>query len=387
MAVVSLFVGVGIGTAINRGARDSTKPSADGAPTTAVSIESTAAATPDDTTAETAPATTDDTTVTTDTKPRNQASETEIDGAPAGVVGSHSSPVTAGAVADLGDGWRLQVLGVVDDATTLVLDENQFNDPPPPGQRFTLVTVAVGYFGLDDPQSGFGTEVSAVGAANKELSTECGVIPSELDSYGLFFAGGVVVGNVCFVTAADDAASLQLYANSGFFGDDVFLEAKAPSATAAMTAIRGPQDRAASGALRRKPTPIGTSVDIGDGWSMVVTTPARDITDLVINSNRFNSPPPPGFRFVGFDAAFAFNGSGSSNLLSATVQAVSDTNVELSTSCGVVDGEIDEFTDVFSGGVVAGTVCFVVPEGDVGSIVALGYGGFNSDRRVYFALA
>ncbi len=383
--MVSLIVGLVLGVAIGRNTKEAPSNAVDLVPDTTVSAPVTDVSITDDTTADTTPATTEGT--TPDTTAPSSGSSTEIDGAPSGAVGSHSTPVAAGKIADLGDGWRLQVLGVVDDGTSLVLDENQFNDPPAPGQRFTLVTVALGYFGLDDPQSGFGTGISAVGAANKELSTDCGVIPSELNRYSLFFAGGVVVGNVCFVTAADDAPALQLYANSGFFGDDVFLEAKAPAGLVAMTAVKGPQDRSASGPLRQKPNPLGTSVDIGDDWSMVVNSPVRDLTDAVMNSNQFNSPPPPGFRFVGFDAAFAFNGSGSSNLLSVTVQAVSDSNVELSTSCGVLDGEIDEFADVFAGGLVAGTVCFVVPEGEVGSIVALAYGGFDSDRRVYFAVS
>ena len=44
------------------------------------------------------------------------------------------------------------------------------------------------------------------------------------------FAGGVVSGNVCFVTTAEDVAVLQLYATGELFmGDDVFLAATGAS--------------------------------------------------------------------------------------------------------------------------------------------------------------
>ena len=39
-----------------------------------------------------------------------------IVGAPVGRTGTRSDPVPVGEIADLGDGWRLQVIGVADDA-------------------------------------------------------------------------------------------------------------------------------------------------------------------------------------------------------------------------------------------------------------------------------
>lgn len=308
-----------------------------------------------------------------------------VAGAPAGASGSHSSPVPAGSIADLGDGWRLQVLGVMDDGTKAVMDENQFNDPPPTGKRFTLVSVALGYFGFDDPQNAFSTTISAVGAGNAELSADCGVIPGELTSFGEFLSGGVVIGNLCFVTSPSDAAALQLYGQAGFIGDKVFLEAKQPARATPMTAVRGPLDGTASAPLRKGATPVGTAKEIGDGWSVTIASPARDITDAVHQENQFNEPPATGYRFVGFDVVYTYNGDSSSNALDITIQAFGDSNVELSKSCGVVPNEVDSFSDVFPGGQVTGTVCFAVPEADVTSIVVTAYAGFDSDQRVFFA--
>ncbi|MEY2522351.1 MAG: hypothetical protein QOJ66_916, partial [Ilumatobacteraceae bacterium] len=117
------------------------------------------------------------------------AASDEVPGSPAGVTGDHSNPVPVGAVADIGSGWRLQILNVNPDAAAAVAAENGFNESPPEGSTLTLVTVALGYFGVDDPKSAFDTTISAVGASNVELTGECGVVPHELDSFGEIFAG------------------------------------------------------------------------------------------------------------------------------------------------------------------------------------------------------
>jgi len=104
-----------------------------------------------------------------------------VAGAPDGAKGGRSDRVPGGALADIGDGLWLQVVSVTDDATALVLAENQFNEPPPEGSRFTLVEVALGYYGFDDPQSGFLTSIQGVGSENTELITDCGVTQSDLN--------------------------------------------------------------------------------------------------------------------------------------------------------------------------------------------------------------
>jgi hypothetical protein len=287
----------------------------------------------------------------------------EVAGSPAGVKGDRSSPVPVGAIADIGAGWRLQILNVNPDAAAVVAAENQFNEPPPAGSTLTLVTVALGYFGLDDPKSAFDTTISAVGAGNVELTGECGVLPQELDSFGEIFAGGVVVGNICFVTTPPDAGALQVYASGGFFGgDQVFLDAStAPANAVPMAALPGPQPGAASTFPRLGPKPIGTPADIGAGWKLAVNGPAVDITDQVLADNQFNSPPPDGFRFIGVNVTYSYNGDGSASAFAVTTKAVGESNLSLSTDCGVTPDEIDLTADIFSGGSVTGAVCFVAP--------------------------
>jgi hypothetical protein len=334
---------------------------------------------PDDPTAATEPP---------DTEPTDEPSEPSGDviaGAPAGAFGTRDAPVGVGEVADIGSGWRLQILDVVPDATGLIAAENTFNDPPPPGSTFTIVRIALGYFGLEDPQSFFMPTISAIGAEAVELDTSCGVIPDQLDLFADAFAGGVTVGNICFVTTPADPPVLQLYASGDFFGDtEVFLAATAPPAPVTpMATIRGAQPGAAATEQRAAANPIGTAVEVGSGWSFAVVGPARDITDQVLSENTFNTPPPDGLRMVGVDVALAYNGSGTGSAFDVTMNWVDDDNVERTGYCGVVPGELDQFSDVFAGGSVTGTLCFLVPADLIGTGSIYVNVGFD-DPAVWF---
>lgn len=307
-----------------------------------------------------------------------------VAGAPVGERGDRANPVPLGSIADIGEGYRLQVLSVTDDATALVMAENQFNDPPAEGTRFTIVEVALGFYGFEDPQSGFSLQLSAVGSSNTELDSSCGVTPNELNQYEDMFGGSVTRGNLCFVTTPADTGVVQLYATVGFTGPDVFLDASStPTALADMPALPGIQPGTASADQRTSPTPVGTGADVGDGWSLTVTGPAADITDAVLAENQFNDPPPEGFRFVGVPVRLDYGGEGSSSPFTVTIKAVGNSNLQYSTQCGVTPGELDSFGDVFTGGGIEGQECFVVPAADLGSVVL--YAGTLLEDYVFFA--
>ncbi|MEO7371758.1 MAG: hypothetical protein ABIZ69_12890, partial [Ilumatobacteraceae bacterium] len=299
------------------------------------------------------------------------ASSSVVAGSPAGLTGDRAHPVPVGAVADLGSGWRMQILNVVLDGAATVAAANPFNDPPPDGSTFTLVTVALGYFGLEDPKLAFEPTISAVGAANVELTGECGIVPQQLDSFKDIFSGGIVIGNICFVTTPQDAASFEVYGSGDSFGgDDVFLDASSPPAgPVPMAGLSGPQPGAAATPGRLAPTPVGTIAAVGTGWSLTVTGAARDITDAVMSDNSFNSPPPDGFRFVGVELTYTYNGEGSASAYAVTAKAVGAANLGLSTDCGVTSGDVDLSADVFSGGSVSGTACFVAPADSLGFVM------------------
>lgn len=317
-----------------------------------------------------------DDTVSAETVPGTPSDE-EVPGAPEGQKGTAGSPVPAGAIADIGGGWRLQVLGFTPDATDQIMTEFDYNDPPPAGSAFTLVSVALGYFGVDDPKSSFSPFIAAVGSTGDDLSSMCGSIPDDLLSFRDMFSGGVLQGNLCFVTTEADRDGLQLRAIGDWFTDDigVFLEPAQPASATSLAALKGPQDGAAFTPSRLDPNPVGTAGDVGENWSVTVTQAARDMTDEML-ADTFNEPPPDGYLYLGVEMTYTFNGSGTDTAFTVSTHAVGDDNVSLGESCGFVPAPIDIFTDVASGGSVSGTVCFVAPT-DTTGIVVYSQGGYD----------
>ncbi len=308
----------------------------------------------------------------------------EAAGAPAGSRGDRLSPVAVGEIADIGEGWRVQVLGLVEDGTELVLAENQFNDPPRDGTKYTLVDIALGYYGLDDPTNAFIPTISGVAAASIELEEECGVVPGDFRTFAELFSGGVLRGTLCFVTTPADDGTVQLYATTGFDGPDVFLAATSPPSPPEMQTLPGPQPGAAATPDRLDPAPIGTPVEVGEGWTFTVTTPATDLDDVVAAENQFNDPPPDGFRFVGIDVEYRYNGTSVSSAFEVGTKMVGTSNVEIAKGCGVIPDPVDTFADVFPGGVVTGSLCYVTPIGDLGTLVLYTSTGFG-EAPVFFS--
>lgn len=381
-------IGIGVAVVISDGDDTTTDAPRDSSLTTVTAPSSTTPATGDqpstsDTTAGTTAGTGDPAPTTVATAPPNA---NEVAGAPAGQRGTIGSPVPAGEIADIGAGWRLQVLDTIGDATALIAAENQFNDPPPPGSQFTLVRVALGYFGKDEPVSAFQPTISAVGTDHTELDNYCGVIPEEMPIFRDVFAGGVLVGNLCFITTAADVPVLKLYGVGDYFdgGGEVFL-ATGPTSAPPMAPLLGPRPDGAALDERTNATSLGTSAVVGEGWSIAVTGPARDITPAVLAENSFNEPPPDGYVFVGVDVTYSFAGGGSGSTFDVTAKAVGDGNVELDgNACGVVPGGLDPFADVFDGGTISGVLCFVVPAGQ--SITLYATASYDL-APVYFATA
>ena len=58
---------------------------------------------------------------------------------------------------------------------------------------------------------------------------------------------------------------------------------------------------------------------------------------------------------------YTYGGAGSASPFAVTAGAVGDGNVSLPSNCGVIPGEFDISADVFAGGSVSGTLCFIAP--------------------------
>jgi hypothetical protein len=161
--------------------------------------------------ATTAPPTTRERRTTTTTEPPPE-------------FGSRRRPLPFGETAVLSIGesdpaWTFRVLEFTADATGAVLGENQFNDPPAPGRQFAMVRVEAIYEGLEEPAI-LTRDVTfvAVDASNLtyDHDDDCGVIPDGLDEYGEVYAGGVLVGNLCWSVSTEHIDSLLLGISPAF---------------------------------------------------------------------------------------------------------------------------------------------------------------------------
>ena len=136
---------------------------------------------------------------------------------------SRDNPASAGQPFRVPEGWELTIVSFVPDATQEVLDENQFNDPPAPGKRFSIVRVRTENVSAGNPgDPDINYALRMVGSMNIGYSTfenSCGVVP---DSFTFkpddVFQGGSLEGNVCYEAAIGESGFV-IYTNY-FLGDD-----------------------------------------------------------------------------------------------------------------------------------------------------------------------
>ncbi len=113
----------------------------------------------------------------------------------------------------MADGWTISVVSYTPDATTAVLAENMFNDPPAAGNVFAITRVTALNGGASPGSFGGSYRLRAVGSSNVAYSTfgnSCGVIPDRLSSTYVF-PGGSITGNVCWEVPTGDAATLVMF--------------------------------------------------------------------------------------------------------------------------------------------------------------------------------
>ena len=147
---------------------------------------------------------------------------------------------------------------------------------------------------------------------------------------------------------------------------------------------------AASGS-REDPIPMATTVDLGDGWQIVVMSVIPDATNVVHQENQFNDLPKAGDQFFLARVQAKYTGAGSATFGgSYRLRAVGPSSVGYSTfanSPGVIPDPLPD-SEVFSGGVIEGNIGWDIKSSDAGSLVMydnpISLGG-NADR-MYLAL-
>jgi hypothetical protein len=134
---------------------------------------------------------------------------------------------------------------------------------------------------------------------------------------------------------------------------------------------------------------LGTTADIAGGWRFTVLSVTPDATAAVLAENIFNSPPAAGKQFFIARVTATYLGGGSSRFDgSFRLRAVGPSAVSYSTfvdSCGVIPDDLPD-PEVFTGGTVAGNVCWSVLSSDAGGLVLYDDPFLLEGTRYYFRL-
>ena len=136
--------------------------------------------------------------------------------------GTRNRPIRFGDQVVTHDGFSLWVEEVVEDATQIVLAENQFNDPPVPGNQFIMIRIKVKNNSPKTQSFVAPWRLSAVGNSNVEYNESCGVLPDDFDGFRDLFQGGELSGNICFTVKSSDVNSLVMY-DDGYFGENTIF--------------------------------------------------------------------------------------------------------------------------------------------------------------------
>lgn len=119
---------------------------------------------------------------------RENPAEVESDEAFFG-VGDEKITVTLGAA-----NW---------DATSVVLGENEYQDPPADGSVFVIVPVTVGYSGPDSVLPWIDLDVTFLADNGRSYEDTFAIIPDDLMDVADIYDGGTATGNVLFELPAD----------------------------------------------------------------------------------------------------------------------------------------------------------------------------------------
>jgi hypothetical protein len=305
---------------------------------------------------------------------------------------SRDNPITAGETVAIGD-WQVTVLAANPDATESVLEENPYNEAPTRGRQLFTVEVAATYVGDESDAVFSGLTFTALGDSSVayDYDAQCGVIPNPLVDFTEVFPGGTVRGNLCWSILSTDAENLLLIADPvfGFSSERAFMEIPSPDASFPAPDPAAAQIEAGEPGSRGNPVPVGATVTMGD-WEVVVTGSVTDATAEVLASNSFNEPPAPDHQFLTVELRTTYVGGESDSVFSGltfTSVARSSVAYDYETSCGVIPDELDDFAEVFTGGVVSGSLCWSVLGSDVDSLVLIVDPGFSfADERVFMAV-
>lgn len=320
----------------------------------------------------------------------NQADDLEEALSELGLSATQDDPIPAGVVGPIGDGFSVAVTEYVPDAFDRITEESNGVEPfIEDGEQIALMVLDVGYAGENEParlnQIGF-QMVGSDGVAIEQNS--CGNMANQL-GFGSrdVFTGAATTGVVCFAGQPEEFPDAPVVAIQAIFGSrDVFFSPTTSADTP--TEISGTSGPSPDGDLtddRTDPTPLGTAVELEDGWTLTV----NGFESGVEPDDDFGRPAPAGSSYALLDVTLAYDGEESSvGAFQVSIDLVGDSNVSALDSCNLNDipDRLDTFADVFPGGTISGTLCYTVDDADLESLVAYATADSFSDDREFFAL-
>jgi hypothetical protein len=305
---------------------------------------------------------------------------------------TRDNPVLFGETAMIRD-WEVRVLEIYPDATEMVMDENQFNDPPRNDHQFFIARVEATYTGPDYDNFDGRFSLRAVGESAVSYSTyldRCGVYPDELEDPDVY-EGGTIEGNVCWEIRSSDADSLIMFYDDLLFDTDREYFALYEGDPLPIPDAGDPPGEPLDDGVgsRDNPVPMNTWAEINDGWYMRVVDTVPDAEEMILEHNQFNDPPDDGRQFFIAVIEAAYFGSSSDRFDGRyTLHALGDESIAYSVfadSCGVIPDEIQD-PETFPGGTITGNICWSIRSADADSLVTFEDVFFSNEDRIYFAL-
>jgi hypothetical protein len=196
-----------------------------------------------------------------------------------------------------------------------------------------------------------------------------------------FYGGAIDKFNYLYIVSSESDESMALLMS------EIKVYPKEENNAVRLQAI---QKRLAAG-TRDNPVPIGTVVDLGDGWQIVVLDVIPSATKIVMGENPFNDPPEAGNQFFLAKVRAKYIGEGSDTFGGRfRLRVVGPSSIGYSTfenSPGVIPDPLPD-SEVFSGGIIEGNIGWEVKSSDASSLVMydspISFGD-NKDR-IYMAL-
>lgn len=312
-------------------------------------------------------------------------------------VGSVDNPVALGSARLVGD-WVIAVTSVDEDAESVVLDENPFNDPAAEGEQFVMVGIEATYVGGDTGWPWIEINHWMLGENQllyMGIETECGVIPGDLSFIGEVFPGGTVSGSLCHRVTADDAGLALLVVEEAFTFDDsdaaVFAlhEGVGSVPREAPPTVPAVIDGGPVGSLGN-PIELAAPGMVGE-WRVSVDSVDLDATSVILAENQFNDTPEPGFSYVLVTVEATYEGIETGDpWFDIRGRVLGESRIAydgFESYCGVIPNGFTAVGEVEPGVTVLANMCWAVAEDDLGSLLLILEDYQNYDgRRLFYDL-